>query len=67
MNGFNQFTICIAEGFHEAIGDTMALSVSTPKHLHTIGLLDKLENDDGKFFWKISYKHIIVSTVKSEI
>lgn len=26
-------------GFHEAIGDTMALSVSTPSHLNKIGLL----------------------------
>lgn len=26
-------------GFHEAIGDTIALSVSTPKHLRKIGLL----------------------------
>ncbi|CAG0918117.1 unnamed protein product [Notodromas monacha] len=26
-------------GFHEAIGDTLALSVATPKHLQTIGLL----------------------------
>ena len=26
----------------------MALSVSTPEHLHEIGLLDKLENDTGK-------------------
>lgn len=26
-------------GFHEAIGDAIALSVSTPKHLKTIGLL----------------------------
>uniref|UniRef100_A0A8C3MXM6 Angiotensin-converting enzyme n=1 Tax=Geospiza parvula TaxID=87175 RepID=A0A8C3MXM6_GEOPR len=25
-------------GFHEAIGDVMALSVSTPKHLHSINL-----------------------------
>ncbi|XP_078079873.1 angiotensin-converting enzyme [Mustelus asterias] len=32
-------------GFHEAIGDVMALSVSTPKHLHSIGLLDKVENN----------------------
>ncbi|KAH3705131.1 angiotensin-converting enzyme-like [Dreissena polymorpha] len=32
-------------GFHEAIGDVMALSVSTPKHLHKIGLLPKLQND----------------------
>ncbi|XP_066520226.1 angiotensin-converting enzyme [Hoplias malabaricus] len=31
-------------GFHEAIGDVLALSVSTPKHLNSIGLLDKVEN-----------------------
>lgn len=33
-------------GFHEAIGDVLSLSVSTPKHLHTIGLLDTLTNDN---------------------
>jgi len=27
-------------GFHEAIGDTMALSVNTPNHLFQVGLLD---------------------------
>ncbi|KAI1887172.1 hypothetical protein AGOR_G00203390 [Albula goreensis] len=32
-------------GFHEAIGDVLALSVSTPKHLHKIGLLDKVESN----------------------
>ncbi|XP_069012000.1 angiotensin-converting enzyme isoform X2 [Embiotoca jacksoni] len=32
-------------GFHEAIGDVLALSVSTPKHLQIIGLLDKVENN----------------------
>ncbi|XP_038634663.1 angiotensin-converting enzyme [Scyliorhinus canicula] len=32
-------------GFHEAIGDVMALSVATPKHLHTIGLLNKVEDN----------------------
>ncbi|XP_021364008.1 angiotensin-converting enzyme-like [Mizuhopecten yessoensis] len=31
--------------FHEAIGDTIALSVVTPTHLHKIGLLDTVEND----------------------
>nr|XP_056719617.1 angiotensin-converting enzyme [Euleptes europaea] len=31
-------------GFHEAIGDVMALSVSTPKHLYSIGLLDLVED-----------------------
>ncbi|XP_052094708.1 uncharacterized protein LOC127730371 [Mytilus californianus] len=33
-------------GFHEAVGDVMALSVATPKHLHKIGLLDKVEDDN---------------------
>lgn len=35
-------------GFHEAIGDVLALSVSTPKHLQSIGLLDKVENNNGE-------------------
>lgn len=34
-------------GFHEAIGDVLALSVSTPAHLHKIGLLDQVTNDIG--------------------
>ena len=29
----------LAQGFHEAIGDVMALSVSTPGHLAKIGLI----------------------------
>ncbi|KAF6728427.1 Angiotensin-converting enzyme [Oryzias melastigma] len=32
-------------GFHEAIGDVMSLSVSTPKHLHTVNLLKSAESD----------------------
>lgn len=31
-------------GFHEAVGDTIALSVSTPKHLKQIGLIKEYEN-----------------------
>lgn len=34
-------------GFHEAIGDLMSLSVETPKHLKTIGLLDTVEDNYG--------------------
>ena len=34
-------------GFHEAIGDVLALSVSTPAHLYKIGLLDHVTNDRG--------------------
>lgn len=33
-------------GFHEAVGDVIALSVNTPKHLVKIGLMDKLEEDE---------------------
>lgn len=35
-------------GFHEAIGDVLSLSVSTPKHLQTIKLLESVTDDDGK-------------------
>eukprot|EP00092_Neocalanus_flemingeri_P032409 GFUD01035244.1.p1 GENE.GFUD01035244.1~~GFUD01035244.1.p1 ORF type:complete len:665 (+),score=203.13 GFUD01035244.1:85-2079(+) len=33
-------------GFHEAIGDTMALSVNTPDHLHRVGLLDAVSDSE---------------------
>lgn len=36
-------------GFHEAIGDTIALSVENPKHLKSIGLLYTIGNNSGKF------------------
>nr|XP_053649845.1 angiotensin-converting enzyme-like [Cherax quadricarinatus] len=32
-------------GFHEAVGDVLALSVSTPKHLLKIGLLNEVQDD----------------------
>lgn len=35
-------------GFHEAIGDVLSLSVSTPKHLEAIELLKSVTSDDGK-------------------
>ncbi|KAA0725568.1 Angiotensin-converting enzyme [Triplophysa tibetana] len=34
-------------GFQEATGDVLALSVSTPDHLQSIGLLDKVEDNKG--------------------
>ena len=37
-------------GFHEAVGDTLALSVSTPKHLHAVGLLDEVQENDGEHY-----------------
>ncbi|XP_055372268.1 angiotensin-converting enzyme [Condylostylus longicornis] len=33
-------------GFHEAVGDVLALSVSTPKHLEKIGLLKDYKPDE---------------------
>uniref|UniRef100_A0A182SB90 Angiotensin-converting enzyme n=1 Tax=Anopheles maculatus TaxID=74869 RepID=A0A182SB90_9DIPT len=33
-------------GFHEAVGDVLSLSVSTPKHLKKIGLLKDYEEDE---------------------
>ncbi len=35
-------------GFHEAIGDTIALSVGTPKHLKKIGLI---KDDTTSYGW----------------
>lgn len=35
-------------GFHEAVGDTLALSVSTAKHLMKIGLLDKKTHEANR-------------------
>lgn len=33
-------------GFHEAIGDVLSLSVSTPKHLEKVGLLNDFVFDE---------------------
>ena len=35
-------------GFHEAIGDVLALSVSTPMHLHKINLLSSRDGGYGE-------------------
>jgi hypothetical protein len=36
-----------ASGFHEAVGDTIALSVSTPQHLQKVGLLENYADTEG--------------------
>lgn len=41
-------------GFHEAIGDTIGLSVENPKHLKSVGLLYTIGNNSGE-----SYDHHI--------
>lgn len=33
-------------GFHEAVGDTISLSASTPSHLKNLGFLDEVSTDD---------------------
>ena len=35
-------------GFHEAVGDLMSLSVDTPTHLETLGLLKDYKSDNGE-------------------
>lgn len=45
MNQPVQFKDGANPGFHEAIGDTMSLSVSTPEHLMAIGLLPNFVDD----------------------
>ena len=33
-------------GFHEAIGELMGMMSATPKHLHKLGLMDSLVEDE---------------------
>lgn len=35
------------QGFHEAVSDAILLSISTPRHLHRIGLLNNITDDYG--------------------
>ena len=37
-------------GFHEAVGDTLSLSVDTPQHLKMVGLLSSYDPDQGELF-----------------
>lgn len=41
-------------GFHEAVGDTLSLSVDTPQHLKIIGLLDEYGTSKGSFIASIN-------------
>ena len=36
-------------GFHEAVGDVLSLSVSTPEHLEEIGLLPEFTTNYGTY------------------
>lgn len=41
------FRAAANDGFHEAVGDTIALSVNTPKYWQQIGLTDEAQNSRG--------------------
>lgn len=47
------------EGFQDAVGDAIALSVSTPKHLRKIGLLpeepDDTQSEINNLFRKVQF------------
>jgi peptidyl-dipeptidase A len=42
-------------GFHEAAGDLMSLSVDTPTHLETLGLLKDYKSDNGRLHEVFSF------------
>ena len=51
-------------GFHEAIGELMALAGATPKHLYKIGLLDELiEDEELDLNFLMSQSLITISTL----
>lgn len=56
----------IAEAFHEAVSDAIALSVSTPKHLQTLGLVQKSVDDtahDINFLFSLALDKVCTSNV----
>jgi hypothetical protein len=49
-------------GFHEAVGDTIALSVSTPQHLEKVGLLENYtdtEEDNINALMQIALQKVV--------
>ena len=42
-------------GFHEAVGDTISLSVMIPEHLESIGLLKGMSGDEGIYILLLLY------------
>ncbi|XP_017490765.1 PREDICTED: angiotensin-converting enzyme-like, partial [Rhagoletis zephyria] len=43
-------------GFHEAIGDLIALSVSSPEHLEKVGLLERTSNEELRQKVNLNYQ-----------
>lgn len=63
---------CFCSGFHEAVGDTIALSVSSPKHLRRVGLVTGDAEDEQteinqlyKMVMLVTECFVIVNFVKS--
>ena len=47
----SNFILNVHQGFHEAIGDVMSLSVSTPTHLQEVGLLPDFVDQAGGYLY----------------
>lgn len=48
-------------GFHEAISDAIVLSISTPRHLHRIGLLNNITDDYGRYCKSLNLINVLYS------
>lgn len=62
QNFNNKFNIIIFPAFHEALGDAVALSVSTPKHLQTLGLIRRPIDDtahDINFLFTLAMDKVV--------
>lgn len=47
-------------GFHEAIGDVMALSVNTPEHLYKVGLIQEVSSDTGELAQESKMRRFLI-------
>ncbi|XP_043273718.1 angiotensin-converting enzyme [Venturia canescens] len=50
-------------GFHEAVGEAIALSVGTPKHLETLGLVNKYVNEpaaDINYLFSLAMEKLVL-------
>ncbi len=53
---------CFFSGFHEAIGELMAMAAATPRHLHKLGLMKELVEDDEQVRNKIYSTNVIITS-----
>ena len=52
------------QGFQESVGDAIALSITTPKYLHDLGLIDQLHEDKGKLPCSLTKMIKITESIK---